>query len=119
MKSEGSKLDKQYELYRLDKSDLDPDPIIQSGCCYLRVMIKKALYFIQTLASDSVIRERLLMREREGGSVSDGRLEILGRFASEFESLITLDTTTPEQNQLSNLFEHLVNINLESGYENG
>jgi len=90
-------------------------------------MIKKALYFIQTLASDSVIRERLLMREREGGSVSDGRLEILGRFASEFEepgdlgpgSLITLDTTTPEQNQLGNLFEHLVNITLESGYENG
>ena len=29
MKSEGSKLDKQYELYKLDKSDLDPDPIIQ------------------------------------------------------------------------------------------
>jgi len=29
MKSEGSKFDKQYELYRLDKSDLDPDPIIQ------------------------------------------------------------------------------------------
>ncbi len=29
MTSEGSKLDKQYELYKLDKSDLDPDPIIQ------------------------------------------------------------------------------------------
>jgi len=29
MTSEGSKLDKQYELYKLDKSDLDPDPIKQ------------------------------------------------------------------------------------------
>lgn len=29
MTSEGSKSDKQYELYRLDKSELNPDPIIQ------------------------------------------------------------------------------------------
>lgn len=84
------------------------------------------VYFVQTLAPDSVIRERLAMREREGVRVSDGRLEILDRFIEEFEEpgelgaedLITVDTTAPEQNQLAGLFEHLIYINLESVYEN-
>ena len=83
------------------------------------------VYFIQTLAPESVIRERLLKRELEGASVSDARLEILGRFTKEFEeprelfgdNIITVDTTVDSRTQLGDLFQNLIKINLEPAHE--
>ncbi|SRR5579884_603221 len=42
-------------------------------------------YFIETRASEENIKKRLIEREKVGGSVSDGRLEIFERFKDEFE----------------------------------
>ena len=83
------------------------------------------VYFIQTLAPESVIRERLLKRELEGASVSDARLEILERFTKEFEepqelfgdNLIPVDTTVDSRTQLGDLFQNLIKINLEPAHE--
>jgi len=85
------------------------------------------VYFIQTLAPISVVRERLLQRELMGGSVSDGRLEILDRFTRDFEeprelvgwNLIKVDTTKSEQEQIMYLFKRLVHINTETEHEFG
>jgi uncharacterized protein len=85
---------------------------------------KISVYFIQTWAPNSVIRERLLQRELLGGSISDGRLEILESFTRDFEeprelvdeNLITVDTTEAREIQLANLFKRLVQINLETEY---
>ncbi len=83
--------------------------------------------FIHTTAPMKIVRERLLKRELEGESISDGRLEILERFAREYEepvevgkdSPITVDTTERKETQLSALFKQLVQINLERKYEYG
>lgn len=80
------------------------------------------LYFIQTHAPKDVIEQRLLKRERQGISVSDGRLEILDRFICEFEeplelsekNLITIDTTKPLLDNMKSIFKDTIIRNLNS-----
>jgi len=74
------------------------------------------LYFLQTHAPKDVIEQRLLRRERQGPSVSDGRLEILDRFISEFEesvelnekNLISIDTTKPLKDSMEITFKDII-----------
>ena len=92
---------------------------------YSAAKLNIPVYFVQTQAPMSTVRERLLRRELSGGSVSDGRLEILDRFIRDFEepselvggNLIKVDTTQSEQEQLIYLFKRLVQINLETEHE--
>ncbi len=80
------------------------------------------LYFLQTLAPRDLIEQRLVNRERQGPSVSDGRLEILDRFISEFEepieigedNLITIDTTRPLLDSMKSIFRDIILRNLTS-----
>lgn len=61
------------------------------------------LYFIETRAPKNVIEQRLIAREIQEKTISDGRLEILDRFISDFEEpheirkedLIIIDTSRP------------------------
>lgn len=79
------------------------------------------VFFIQTTAPMEVVRDRLQQREILGGSISDGRLEILERFTSEFEdpnevsdeNLIIVDTTESKGNILTKIFKRLIQKNLE------
>jgi len=74
------------------------------------------LYFLQALASKDLIEQRLLYRERQETSVSDGRLEILDRFILEFEeplemeeiNLITIDTTKPLLDNVKSIFKDII-----------
>jgi predicted kinase len=43
--------------------------------------------FVEVTASREVVRQRLLKREAEGKSISDGRLELYDRQAASWESL--------------------------------
>ncbi|GJM15888.1 MAG: aminoglycoside phosphotransferase [Thermodesulfobacteriota bacterium] len=74
------------------------------------------LYFLQALAPKDLIEQRLLYRERQETSVSDGRLEILDRFIVEFEdpveikkrNLINVDTTKPLLNNVKSIFKDII-----------
>lgn len=74
------------------------------------------LYFLQALAPKDLIKQRLLYRERQETSVSDGRLEILDRFILEFEepleigerNLITIDTTKPLLDNVKSIFKDII-----------
>jgi len=78
------------------------------------------LYFLQTYAPKDVIKQRLIKREQQETSVSDGRLEILDRFISEFQepielsgkNLITIDTTKPLLNNMESTFKDIILRNL-------
>jgi hypothetical protein len=80
------------------------------------------LYFLQSRAPKDVIEQRLLRRERQGKSVSDGRLEIFDRFIREFEeptelrrkNLITIDTTKPLLDSMESTFKEIILRNLNS-----
>jgi aminoglycoside phosphotransferase family enzyme/predicted kinase len=80
------------------------------------------LYFLQTYAPKDVIEQRLLRRERQEISVSDGRLEIFDRFIREFEeptelsrkNLITIDTTKPLLDSMESTFKDIILRNLNS-----
>jgi len=80
------------------------------------------LYFLQTYAPKDVIKQRLLRRERQETSVSDGRLEIFDRFICEFEepielsgkNLITIDTTKPLLDSMESTFKDIILRNLNS-----
>lgn len=80
------------------------------------------VYFLQTIAAKDLIEKRLLTRERRGKSVSDGRLEILDRFISEFEdpaeiganNLIIMDTTKPLLDNMQYLFKEIILRNINS-----
>lgn len=77
------------------------------------------VYFIQTKAPLQTVRQRLLNRELGGGSVSDGRLEILEQFTAGFEepngleltNLLTIDTTLSEEEGLTRVLKGLTQIN--------
>ena len=74
------------------------------------------LYFLQTDAPKDIIEQRLIKREQERESVSDGRLEILDRFVYEFEeplevsgkNIITIDTTKPLQDSMESTFKDII-----------
>ena len=61
------------------------------------------IYFIETQSPKNIIEQRLLARERQEKTISDGRLEILDRFLSDFEepheiseeNFIIVDTRRP------------------------
>jgi len=80
------------------------------------------LCFLQTHTPKDVIEQRLLKREQQGSSVSDGRLEILDRFISEFEeplevsrkNIITIDTTKPLLENMESIFKEIILRNLIS-----
>lgn len=80
------------------------------------------LYFLQTRAPKDVIEQKLLRRERQRTSVSDGRLEIFDRFICEFEeptelrrkNLITIDTTKPLLDSMESTFKDIILRNLNS-----
>ncbi len=78
------------------------------------------LYFIQTHAPKSVVEQRLTTREIQDKTISDGRLEILDRFISDFEepheirkeNLIIVDTTRPVLENTEIILNEILRANL-------
>lgn len=74
------------------------------------------IYYFRTEAPEPVIRERLVRRELEGTSVSDARIEILDRFAREFEepedtqgkNYFTVNTVRDESEITFSLFREII-----------
>ena len=78
------------------------------------------LYFIQTQAPKNVIEQRLLVREKQKNTISDGRLDILDRFISDIEEpfeiskkkLIAIDTTKPILENIEFILNEILSRNL-------
>ncbi len=78
------------------------------------------LYFIQTQAPINLIEQRLVVREKQKNTISDGRLGILDRFISDLEEpleiskkkLIAIDTTKPVLENIEFILNKVLSRNL-------
>ena len=79
------------------------------------------LYFIQAQAPKNIIEQRLTTREKQEKTISDGRIEILGSFISDFEepleiskeSLIRIDTTKTISENIGIIFNKILHTNCD------
>lgn len=77
------------------------------------------IWFLQTQTPKNIIEQRLVKREHQEKTVSDGRLEILDRFVSDFEqpleisrdSLIKINTTEPILKNLKFIMDEMLHRN--------
>jgi hypothetical protein len=71
--------------------------------------------FVEVTASRAVVEERLKRRQAKGGSVSDGRLELLDKQAAAWEDGqwltgnlgMTVDGGAPEEQKIKKLIRRL------------
>jgi predicted kinase len=79
------------------------------------------LLFIETQATDNVIKERLEARDQQSGVVSDARLEDFEKLSERYQSpgetessnLIQISTTQPLEKTVEKLYRKLVDRNVE------